>query len=134
MPVGGGGLAAGSAIAVNGAVEIYCGEPELARDAYDSLAVGRRLPPYAPLTIADGLRSGLGKLNFETLQQHDAKVVLASEDGIRHATTLLWSCLKLMVEPSSAVVLAAMLENPEKAKGRVGVILSGGNFRSRMPF
>lgn len=133
IPVGGGGLAAGSAIAVNGAVEIYCAEPELARDAYDSLSVGKRLPPYPPATIADGLCAGLGSLNFETLRSHDAKVVLASEDAIRHATTLLWSCLKLVVEPSSAVVLAAMLEHPGKAHGRVGVILSGGNMRPELP-
>ncbi|MCE2437341.1 MAG: pyridoxal-phosphate dependent enzyme [Pseudomonadales bacterium] len=127
MPVGGGGLAAGSAIAGDGRVEIVCAEPELARDAHDSLRSGSRLPPYPPRTMADGLRTGLGEVNFQTLRHFGASVALATEQGISDATLLLWSCLNMIVEPSSAVVLAAMLENPGRAAGRVGVILSGGN-------
>lgn len=128
MPVGGGGLAAGSAVAASaGRARVIAAEPANADDAHRSMASGRIEPVAPDVTIADGLRTGLGVRNFEVLRRHGAEVVLASEDGIKRAMRLLWERLKVVIEPSSAVPLAAMLENPGRAAGRVGVILTGGN-------
>jgi threonine dehydratase len=128
MPVGGGGLAAGSAVvAAAGGVHVIAGEPVNADDAYRSMARGRIEPVAPTVTLADGLRTGLGERNFEILKRHGVEVALASEAGIKQAMRLIWERLKVVVEPSSAVPLAAMLENPGKARGRVGVILTGGN-------
>ncbi len=126
-PVGGGGLAAGTTLAAAGAVPVILAEPRLARDAADSLAAGVRRPALAPTTIADGLRTALGELNFEILRRAGARVFLASEAGIEHWTGRVAEIMKIIIEPSAAVTLAAMAENPGTARGRVGVILSGGN-------
>lgn len=131
-PVGGGGLAAGATVAADGRVPIFAAEPELAKDAYDSMRLGQRQPPYEPRTVADGLRTGLGQLNFEILRNAKVEIVLAPEDGIVDAMRILWTRLKTVVEPSAAVCLAAMLANPGRAKGRVGVILSGGNVEPKL--
>lgn len=134
VPVGGGGLAAGTVLAAGDAAQVVLAEPELARDAKDALESGQPQPPLPPKTIADGLRTALGERNFAILRQARAPVWLASEKGIRHWTTLLGAILKVVVEPSAAVTVAAMAENPSgtlpknRAKiPKVGVILSGGN-------
>ena len=127
VPVGGGGLAAGTVIAAGESVRVVLAEPALARDAKNSLESGVLSPAMPPVTVADGLRTALGKLNFEVLHSAGVPVYLASEEGIERWTARLPAVMKVVVEPSGAVTLAAMAENALAARGRVGVILSGGN-------
>lgn len=130
VPVGGGGLAAGTVLAAAAAPApptVVLAEPTLAGDAKRSLELGARQPPMPPRTIADGLRTGLGERNFAILRHAGVAVRLASEAAIEHWTQRIMDILKVVVEPSAAVTLAAMAENPGSAAGRVGVILSGGN-------
>ena len=134
VPVGGGGLASGAILAANGSVEVICAEPELARDAYLSLQTGLRQPPLPPITIADGLRSSLGEKNFSILKSANARVALATEDSIKNAQGLVFEKMKIVIELSAAVVVAAMLDNPSLLAGRIGVILSGGNVPFPLPF
>lgn len=125
-PVGGGGLAAGTALAAD-ASDVILAEPELARDAKDSLEAGELRPALPPRTVADGLRTGLGNLNFHILQRHRCRVLLASESSIKHWTDRAAQVMKTVIEPSAATTLAAIADNPGTARARVGVILSGGN-------
>jgi threonine dehydratase/serine racemase len=130
VPVGGGGLASGSVLVGAAAgVRVRAGEPALADDAFRSLRTGVRQPAPPPRTIADGLRTALGELNFQILRRYGLDVVTVTEEAILDAQRLLWSCLKIVVEPSSAVALAALLkaQSPERADGQVGIILTGGN-------
>lgn len=130
VPVGGGGLAAGTVLAAAGrpgSPAVVLAEPALAGDAKASLERGERQPPMPPRSIADGLLTGLGERNLAILQQAGAGVVLASEEAIRHWTQRIAEVMKVVVEPSAAVALAAMAENPGVAAGDVGVVLSGGN-------
>ena len=127
VPVGGGGLAAGTVLAAAGRTQVVLAEPQLARDAKDSLASGRLHKALPPLSVADGLRTGLGELNFRILKKAKTPVFLASEHGIERWMRLLAERAGIVVEPSAAVTLAAMAENPGSAHGRVGVVLSGGN-------
>ena len=130
-PVGGGGLLAGAAIAglgIRPALRIVGAEPKLADDAYRSLKTGIRQPPLPPTTIADGLRTALGVLNFEILRHTVQEIALVDDAGVLEAMRLLWERAKLVVEPSGAVPLAALLSGAAALEGkRVGVILSGGN-------
>ena len=130
-PVGGGGLIAGTAIAashlLDGARVIGC-EPAGADDAYRSLAARQRITDFTPRTIADGLRTPLGKLNFEIMQQMVDSIVLVSEEEIVQAMRFVWERMKLIIEPSSAVAVAPLLNGTIGGNGeRIGVILSGGN-------
>lgn len=127
VPVGGGGLASGAILAANGNVAVVCAEPELAQDAYLSIQTGYRQPPLPPVTIADGLRSSLGELNFGILKAAKTQVALATEDSIKRAAQLVFEMMKIVIEPSAAVAVAAMLDNPSLVAKKVGVILSGGN-------
>jgi threonine dehydratase len=131
VPVGGGGLASGTCLAVHGLaprVLVVAAEPRAADDAFRSLAAGRIVPSRDPQTVADGLRTSLGGRTFPILRAHLARVALASEEAIVRAMRLLWERAKLVVEPSGAVPLAALLEDASELRGRrLGVILSGGN-------
>ena len=127
VPIGGGGLAAGTTIVANGQMDVICAEPELARDAHDSLATGKLQPAMPPRTVADGLRTALGELNFEILRTNKVAVVLVDDEAILRAMGLIWNRLKIVVEPSAAVCLAAMLLDPQRVANRAGIILSGGN-------
>lgn len=129
VPVGGGGLAAGTVLAAGDSVQVVGAEPELARDAYDSLRLGERQEPLAPLSVADGLRTALGELNFRVLKDYQLPIHLVSEADILAAQQLAMSCLKQLIEPSSAVPLAALLKHGPQHTGsrRVAVIISGGN-------
>lgn len=130
VPVGGGGLAAGTVLAAGGrpgSPAVVLAEPALAGDAKASLERGERQPPMPPRSIADGLLTGLGERNFAILRRAGAHVVLASEDAIGHWTQRIAEVMKVMVEPSAAVAVAAMAENSGIAAGDVGVVLSGGN-------
>lgn len=127
VPVGGGGLAAGTVLAAGRTTQVVLAEPTLARDTKDSLASGMLMNAMPPRTIADGLRTALGTLNFEILKRAAVPVHLASEAAIEKWTGLVAKIMKVVIEPSAAVTLAAIEENRDAANGRVGVILSGGN-------
>ena len=130
-PVGGGGLLSGTTVAANASLRgirvIGC-EPLMADDAQRSFRAGHIVPQLAPRTIADGLRTSLGDLTFAIISRGVEDIVTVTEDSIVEAMRLAWSILKIVIEPSSAVPLAALLERriPVDRKN-VGVILSGGN-------
>ena len=130
-PVGGGGLISGTALtaaARSPGTQVVAAEPEAADDAYRSLAAGRILPANYPDTVADGLRTSLGDLTFAMIQRHVAQIVTVSEDAIIAAMRYVWERMKIVIEPSSAVPIAALLDNRLDVTGkRVGVILTGGN-------
>ena len=130
-PLGGGGLLSGTAIAAKGlrpSIKVYGAEPAGADDGYRSLRAGHIIPQTDPHTIADGLRSSLGAKTFAVLISSVDAVETASEDSIVRAMRLLWDKLKVIVEPSSAVPVAMLLERKISVESlRVGVILSGGN-------
>ena len=131
VPVGGGGLAAGTAIAASTlapACEVVLAEPEGAADTARSLAAGERRIDFVPDTVCDGLRGTLGAPNFELLRNHRAQVITVSDADTLRAMRLLWQITKQLVEPSSAIALAAVLQQHERFAGqRIGLILSGGN-------
>lgn len=131
VPVGGGGLLAGTCIAVSAvspATSVMGAEPEVADDARRSLLAGKIMPSTYPVTIADGLRTSLGDLTFPIIQRHVKEILTASEASIAHAMRMIWERMKIVVEPSAAVPLAAVMGNPGVFSGRrVGIILSGGN-------
>ena len=130
-PIGGGGLIGGSAIVAREhslVMQVFAAEPAGAADAFESLRLGRRVTDIVPQTIADGLRGTIGAVNLALLQTHRVEVLLVDEAEILAAMRLLWECLKIVVEPSSATVLAAVLRHRERFAGRrVGLIVSGGN-------
>jgi threonine dehydratase len=102
-------------------------EPEQADDAWQSFRSGERRAVNAPQTLADGLRGSIGVRNFELLRRLVDDVVTVSEAGIVHAMRVVLEDLKLLIEPSSAVPVAAMLAGKLARTGRVGIVLSGGN-------
>lgn len=130
-PVGGGGLLSGTAIAITALApkcRVLGAEPAAADDARRSLQAGRIVSAGNPVTVADGLRTSLGTLTFPILQCRVAEIITASEAEIIAAMRLIWERMKVVVEPSAAVPLAAILAKPELfSVKRVGVILSGGN-------
>jgi threonine dehydratase len=131
VPVGGGGLLAGVATAVksiNPKIEVIGVEPAGADDAFRSFGLGRLIAQTSPETIADGLRSSLGKLNFGIIQQYVDTILTVEEASIIEAMRLQWTHLKSVVEPSGAVSFAAILEYEKRFAGRrVAVVISGGN-------
>ena len=130
-PVGGGGLLSGTAIAAKGhspSINVYAGEPQNADDAFRSLRDGVLYPSEKPNTIADGLRTSLGDITFRIIQENVDRIILVSEEEIVSAMRLLWERMKLVVEPSGAVSLAAAIKIKDELKGtRIGIIISGGN-------
>ena len=139
VPIGGGGLASGTALAVGSqspATRVVAVEPLGADDAYRSFRGGERLPSVAPRTIADGLLTSLGVRNFELVRRHVHDIVRVPEEAIVRAMRLLWERMKIVVEPSAAVPLAAVIDGALAASTaidapldglRIGVVLSGGN-------
>lgn len=129
-PVGGGGLVSGCAIAaarLAPGCRVHAAEPAGADDTARSLAAERRVD-FVPDTICDGLRGSLGEPNFRLLQAHGVEVTVVDDEATVAAMRLLWQRLKLLVEPSSAIALAAVLARRDRFAGqRVGVVLSGGN-------
>lgn len=130
-PVGGGGLISGTAItaaAVAPGCRVFGAEPEGAADTARSLAAGERQVDFIPDTVCDGLRGTLGEPNFQILRAHRVDVFTVSDADTLSAMRWLWQCLKLLVEPSSAIVLAALLQQRARFAGQhVGIVLSGGN-------
>jgi len=130
-PVGGGGLLSGTAIAATSlrpGLAVHGAEPANADDASRSLASGCVEPAAATITIADGLRTTLSARTLAALRAHVASIGLATDAGIIMSMRMIWERMKIVVEPSSAVPLAALLEGTLDLRGRrVGVIVSGGN-------
>ena len=130
-PVGGGGLISGTALTAaecSVGTRVVAAEPEAADDAYRSLQAGTILSANNPDTVADGLRTSLGELTFAIIRSHVAQIVTVSEDAIVAAMHYVWERMKIVIEPSSAVPIAALLDGGLDLAGqRVGVILTGGN-------
>jgi len=131
VPVGGGGLGAGTALALQGLAPdcgLILAEPAGAADTARSLASGQRDVDFVPDTICDGLRAALGVPNFDLLRAAGARVITVDDSQVIDAMRLAWQVLKQVIEPSSATVLAAVLAQPARFAGRrVGLVLSGGN-------
>ena len=138
-PVGGGGLLAGTALSVShlspGTKLIGC-EPEGADDAYRSFLKGEIVPSNNPKTIADGLLTSLGNRNFAIIKEKVEQIVTVSEDSIVEAMRLVWERMKIVIEPSSAVPLGAILEGKiDPRNQKIGIIISGGNLDlENLPF
>jgi threonine dehydratase len=130
-PVGGGGLASGTAIAVTSlspGTRVVAAEPAAADDAFRSLREGRIVPSADPRTIADGLLTSLGTVTFAVIRRLVAEIVTVSEDEIAAAMRHVWERMKIVIEPSSAVPVAAVLERSLRVPGRrIGIVVSGGN-------
>jgi threonine dehydratase len=130
-PVGGGGLLAGSAIASKTVwphTAVIGAEPLAADDAQRSFRSGQRHSQLPPVTVADGLRTALGHINFGIIRRDVDDILTVSDDAIISAMRLVWSRMKLIVEPSAAVGLAVVLSHPERfADKRVAIVFSGGN-------
>lgn len=121
----------GTAIAAKGLqpnIGVFGAEPAGADDAWQSFHAGKLIPQTNPQTIADGLRTSLSELTFEIIRTHLDDLFRVSETGIVEAMRFIWERMKIIVEPSAAVPVAAIREHPDKFRGKtVGVILSGGN-------
>lgn len=138
-PVGGGGLISGTGIAAKGlspGVQVVGAEPAGAADTALSISTGERVLEYDINTIADGLRALVGELNFNIIQSHVDQVVTVTEAGIINAMLLIWKHFRVLAEPSSATILAAVIESPQTFAGkRVAAIISGGNVDlNHLPF
>jgi len=130
-PVGGGGLLAGTALAINH-IDYYTvtigAEPFGADDAYLSLKTGKIQPSINPRTIADGLRTQLGDKTFPIILKFVSKIIRVEESEIVEAMKFIWERMKIVIEPSSAVAVAALFRNQSEFKQKkIGVIVSGGN-------
>lgn len=130
-PVGGGGLLAGTAVTakeINPKIRVIGTEPEKANDAYLSFKEGRIIPVKNADTIADGLKTSLGDLPFAVIAENVFDIVTVSETSIVDAMRYIWERMKIIIEPSSAVPVAALMTGKINVRGeRVGVIISGGN-------
>lgn len=130
-PVGGGGLISGTSIATKGLApetEVIGVEPEVANDAYLSLQSDELQPVQSMNTVADGLRTSLSPLTFACIQEHVDAIVTVSEKDIVEAMRFVWERMKVIIEPSSAVPVAAAFNEDLALEGqKVGIILSGGN-------
>jgi threonine dehydratase len=130
-PVGGGGLLSGTCLSahyLNTSIKIFGAEPEGASDTYQSFKEGKIVPSIEPKTIADGLLTSLGDKTFPIIRDHIERVILANDTEIIAAMKFLWERMKIIVEPSGAIPLAALLKEKEKFRNQnVALILSGGN-------
>ncbi len=130
-PVGGGGLLSGTSLSVHYFLpggQVIAAEPEMANDAFLSFTSRKFIPSLNPDTIADGLRTSLGSITFPIILEHVHQIVTVSEASIVKSMRFLWERMKIMVEPSSAVPFAALMEGKIDIAGKkVGLIISGGN-------
>ena len=139
-PVGGGGLLGGTLVTARArggdGLAVFGAEPEGAADAFESLRRGHRVTDIVPDTICDGLRATVGEPNLELMRRHRARVLLVDDAEVVAAMRLAWERLKIVIEPSCATVLAAVLRHRDHFAGRrVGLILSGGNVDlARLPW
>ena len=130
-PVGGGGLISGCSIvskALSPATKIIAAEPAQADDAYQSFKTGERVVIDSPDTIADGLRASIGPINFELIRENVDDIVRVEEVDIINAMRFIWERMKIIIEPSSAVPVAALIEGIVDIRDKTAaVILTGGN-------
>lgn len=130
-PVGGGGLLAGSILSAKyfgNNLKVFAAEPKGADDAKRSLDAGKLIPQTNPNTIADGLLTSLGQLNYEIIKNGVRDILTVNDAEIIEAMRLIWERMKIIIEPSCAVPLAAIMKNKELFKNqKIGLILSGGN-------
>ena len=130
VPMGGGGVSAGACLAVHHFspdTEVIGAEPATSDDAFRSLRDGV-IHPAIPNTICDGLRTQLGDVNFPIIQEMMKEIILVDDQVTIRAMKTIWERMKVIVEPSSAITLAVVLDNPEYFKGKkVGLIITGGN-------
>ncbi len=138
-PIGGGGLMSGTSICakgINSSLKVVGAEPLNADDACRSFISGILIPSVNPSTVADGLLTSLSELTFSIIRNNVDEIFTATEDSIIECMLLVWERMKIIIEPSSATVLAIIKENPDYFRGkRVGLIVSGGNVDFRhLPF
>ena len=130
-PVGGGGLLSGTAISAKSLkpnIEVIAAEPEEANDAYQSFKHGKLVPAYSTNTIADGLRTSLGELPFKIIKSKVDNIITVDEASIVSAMRFIWERMNMIIEPSSAVPVAALFNNKECfIDKKVGIIITGGN-------
>jgi len=133
VPVGGGGLLSGVCVAAKGVqpdIRIFAAEPLGADDAARSMRSGKMIEQTDPNTIADGLLTSMGDLTWPIIRDNVEEVLVVSEEEIVAAMRLVWMRMKIVIEPSAAVSVAAVLSErfqSMEGMGRVGVVLSGGN-------
>ena len=132
VPIGGGGLISGIAVAaseISPKINVVGTEPELADDARQSFAKKKLIPSNYPDTVADGLRTSLGEKTYPIILKYVKDIITAPEQNILPTMNLIAKTLKDNIEPSSAVPLAALIENKQMFKDKkVGIIISGGNY------
>ena len=130
-PVSGGGLLGGTLLSVKGInsdILVFGAEPSEADDAYRSLVKGKIVANVTIDTICDGLRAQIGTITFPIIQKHVDGIIRVTEEEIIEAMKMIWERMKIIVEPSSAITLGALLKNKDMLSNkRVGLILSGGN-------
>ena len=130
-PVSGGGLLAGTLLAaksVNSKIKVYGAEPKNADDTYRSIKNNKIVPNITTNTIADGLRAQVGTITFPIIQKYVDGIILVSEEMIIQSMRIIWQRLKIVIEPSCSIVLAALLINNDQFHNKkVGLILTGGN-------
>ena len=130
-PVSGGGLLAGTLLAakaINSNIKVYGAEPKNADDTYQSIKRKKIVPNKTTDTIADGLRAQVGTITFPIIQKHVDGIILVSEEMIVQSMRMVWQRLKIIIEPSCSIVLAAILTNKKQFYNkRIGLILTGGN-------
>lgn len=130
-PIGGGGLMSGTALSTrywSPGTKVIGAEPAAVNDAFRSFHSGQLETNATTNTIADGLRTNLGEKTFEIIRMHVDDILTVSEEAIVEAMRLVWERMKIIIEPSCAVPVAAVLQNKERFAGeKVGIILSGGN-------
>lgn len=139
VPVGGGGLISGVSTFVKGvsnSIKVIGAEPCNASDASESFKTGNLVPSVNPLTIADGLLTSLSTLTFSIIRKNVDDIFTVTEEGIINSMRLVWERMKIVIEPSAATVLAAVMENHSYFAGKkTGLIISGGNVDlQKLPF
>lgn len=138
-PIGGGGLMSGTSTYIKGMnnkIKVIGAEPMNANDAWKSFTTGQLVPSVNPLTVADGLLTSLSDLTFSIIKKNVDQILTATEESIVECMLQVWERMKIIIEPSSATVLAVIRENPGMFKGKkAGLIISGGNVDFRkLPF
>ena len=121
---------------INNKIKVIGAEPLNANDAWKSFRTGILTPSVNPLTVADGLLTSLSELTFSIIRKNVDDILTAREESIISSMKLIWERMKIIIEPSSATVLAVIKENPGFFRGRkIGLIISGGNVDlKRLPF
>jgi threonine dehydratase len=130
-PIGGGGLISGTALACHyfhPEIKVLGAEPKAVDDAYRSVKAGEIIENKSTDTIADGLRTTIRQKTFEIIRDYVDEIITVDEDEIIEAMKLIWQRMKIIIEPSCAVPLAAVLQQKERFQGqRIGIIITGGN-------